>query len=117
MREKERKREKNKKKREKERKRENKIEREKRCPGSIIINLHSILKRKTKYIGRNSRNLKKWQLPPRIYLYTIIDQRHYQESRPKTRRDDGENPLNSSTKPFGGQVYSPMCVRIYRCGR
>ena len=34
----------------------------KRCPGSIIINLHSIRKKKTKYIGRNAQNLKKLPL-------------------------------------------------------
>ena len=45
----------------KERKREKKREKEiKRCPGSIIINLHSIRKKtKTMYIGRNAQNLKK----------------------------------------------------------
>ena len=49
------------KKREKRERKEREIERkggkkrEKRCPGSIIINLHSILKKKkTKYIGRNA---------------------------------------------------------------
>ena len=46
-------------KREIERNRKKKREKgRKRCPGSIIINLHSILKKK--YIGRNARNLKKW---------------------------------------------------------
>ena len=65
------------KKREKERKREKKREKMSRvkyylellfffksiCQHliSIIINLHSIPKRKTKNIGRNARNFKKWQ--------------------------------------------------------
>ena len=51
------------KKRENERKRERKREkeREKKCSGSIIINLHSILKKKKLYIyiGRNAQNLEK----------------------------------------------------------
>ena len=38
-----------------ERIREKKREKKrKKCPGSIIINLHSIHKKKTKYIGRNA---------------------------------------------------------------
>ena len=44
----------------KDRKREKRGEKErKRCPGSIIINLHSICKKKIMFIGRNAQNLKK----------------------------------------------------------
>ena len=43
-----------------EKERKGEIKERKRCPGSIIINLHSISKRKIRYTGRNARNLKKW---------------------------------------------------------
>ena len=81
MREKERKRlkkrEKREKKREKERrserkernrekkreKREKRREKERnRCPGQLLSICIQITKRKTKYIGRNARNFKKWLL-------------------------------------------------------
>ena len=47
------------------------------CYGKIIINLHSILKKKTKYIGRNAWNLKKWLRCGRC----IIDRYHYKNSK------------------------------------
>ena len=81
-------REKEKEKREKERKIVKKKELEKEIEGNgekkdVKDQLLSICiqfsKRKTKYIGRNAQNFKKWLRFGSIYIH-IIDHRHYKSS-------------------------------------
>ena len=71
-REKERKGEKKRKKREKERKGEKRSEKD--VQGQLIAICIQFSKRKTKYIGRNARNLKK------LYLMYLIAHYHYKSS-------------------------------------